>query len=1132
MNLIACRKVQLPVVADRGKTIAKMLFIMRLTIVVFLASCLQICAKTNAQNISLSEKNAPLKTVLKKISSQTEVSFFYDEALLRRANPVNVSIKNASLKDVLTMVFREQQLTYEIVGNKLVTLKEKAATVTAPVPVPTVPAPDTLITGKVVNDKGEVMEGVTVSFKTSGRSAVTNKDGVYSIESADSRDSLVFSFVGFSNITRRPVAGRVLNISMVPAITLGDDIVVVGYGTQKKVNLTGSVASVKSEEITRAPVASTINALAGRLPGLISLQSSGRPGGDQAAISIRGFGQAIWIVDGVESDFNNIDPNAIESISILKDGSASIYGARAGNGVILVTTKRGKEGKPVVTLNSSYTLQGITDLSKPTNSGRYAEMQNERFTNQGLAAPFSAEQVEKYYNGTDPQYPNTDWYKESIRTWTPQQQHNISLTGGSDKVKYFGFIGYLDQDQVWKSNGGYYRRYNIQSNIDAKVTDNLTLQFNLASVYEVRKASIRDYSTGGLWGDLWNSLPIFPSQLPDPMKYAYANGSGVGSIKLVSDYEIAGYNQNNSQNLRGNFVADYKIPGVPGLTARGFFNYQQIYRDNKNFTKPYNFYTYDVASEQYTLAGALGTQARLILEETKSRIMTGQLSLSYERNFGNDHSIRALALYEAIDYSTSSLTAGRDNYLTPAIEQLYAGDVTTSLATGSATEMGRASYVGRLNYSYKNRYLLESSLRADASAKFPSSSRWGYFPSVSLGWRVDQEPFMDQLPAFSELKIRASYGSSGLDNVGGFQYLSGYQFNGQWLLGGTTQLGLVTTGLANPNLTWETVKIYNLGIDFSLWDRKVFGTVEGFYRQLEGIPGTRVLSLPNTFGAALPQENINSQNNRGFELTLGTRGRKGALQYEVSANISWSRAKWDYYEQQVFTDPDQIRLYRLSGRWLDVAYGYKSDGLFTSQDEIDALAFNYPAGNATLRPGDIKYVDMNKDGILDWKDQQNIGLGTTPQWMGGLNINLKYKDFDLSTLFQGAFGYYSYLTLLQGNLNYSNAVYDLRWSEKNNDAGAFYPRLGGAASNNFVSDHYYRQASYVRLKNMSVGYTVSRSFLERAKIQSVRVFLAGTNLLTANSLRRFGVDPEAPSGGSSVYYPQMRTISLGVNVSF
>jgi TonB-linked SusC/RagA family outer membrane protein len=625
-------------------------------------------------------------------------------------------------------------------------------------------------------------------------------------------------------------------------------------------------------------------------------------------------------------------------------------------------------------------LQGITAMARPASSGQYAELQNEKFNNQGLTAPYTAEQVQKFYDGTDPQYPNTDWFKETIRDWSPQQQHNISVRGGNDKIRYYGFFGYLDQETVWKSNGGKYKRYNLQSNIDAKVTDNLSIQLDLSSVIEDRKYPWRTQAAGpnSLWQDLWNSLPIYPAALPDPTKYAYANGQGVGSIKLVSDYNIAGYEQTISQNLKGTFAVVYRIKPVPGLSAKAFFNYQQTYQENKNFTKPYNFYTYDVASKQYALAGAFGTQARLLLQNSTNKNKTGQLSLNYDHVFAGDHHITALALYEVIDYSTSNILAGRDNFITPVIEQLYAGAVQTAQANSSATEMGRASYVGRLNYSYKNKYLLETTLRADASAKFPPDKRWGYFPGVSLGWRLHQENFMKTITAIDELKIRGSYGSSGLDNVGNFQYLSGYQLDGQWLLGAATQVGLVSTGLANPNLTWETVKIYNLGTDFSLWNRKLFGVAEVFYRKLSGIPATRVLSLPNTFGAGLPSENLNSQNNRGFELTLGTSGTAGELKYEVSGNLSWSRSKWDHFEEQQYTDPDQIRINKLSGKWTNVQYGYRANGLFTSQDEIAGLKFNYPAGNASLRPGDIRYIDVNSDGQLDWKDQVDIGKGTVP----------------------------------------------------------------------------------------------------------------------------------------------------------
>ncbi|MGZ3874435.1 MAG: SusC/RagA family TonB-linked outer membrane protein, partial [Mucilaginibacter sp.] len=918
---------------------------MKLTFVFCMCALLHVTAATYGQNITLKVKNVPFEQLMEQLSRQSGYHFLYDENLINQGSPVTIDVKNKPLDKVLADCFADQPFTYVVKnGNVIITGKHKitAGQESAPAAI--------TVTGQVNDEKGQPMPSVTVKVKGTTLGTVTGTDGKYTISGVDNDAVLVFSFIGYAT-KEIPVTGQTLiNVSLAPQAGALADVVVVGYGTQRKATLTGAVSAVKGEELTQAPVASTINTLAGRLPGLVSQQTSGQPGADQASINIRGFGQALWIVDGVESNFNNIDPNQIESLSILKDGAASIYGARAGNGVILVTTKHGKEGKPEITFNSSYTLQGNTLMTKPVNSGQYAEITNLFYTNQGKPAPYTMEQIQKYNTGSDPAYPNTDWQKVATRNWAPQTQQNLSVRGGSDQIKYFGFFGYLNQSPMWKKNGGDYNRYNLQSNLDAKINNNLSVQLLLSAVSESNSQPVRGQSAGinTLWQDLWNSLPIYPETLPDPTKYSYANGQGVGSIALVSNEDIAGYDKVNTQNMKGTFIAVYKIPAVSGLSAKAFVNYDKTYSTDKNFSKPYSFYTYDYATQAYTLAGSLGSQAKLTYQESQSRNITGQFSLNYDHVFHNDHHISALALYEVIDYNTNYLLAGRDNFLTPAIEELYAGSVTTSIANSSASEMGRASYVGRFNYSYKDKYLLETTIRADASAKFQSNKRWGYFPSISLGWRLEQENFIKNLKGIDELKLRASYGSSGIDSVGNFQYLTGYQLNGQWLIGNNTQPGIASTGLANPNLTWERVNIYNLGTDFSFFNRKLFGTAEVFYRTLSGIPATRVLSLPNTFGAVLPAENLNSRTNRGVELSLGTSGHVGELGYQVSANVSWTRAKWKHYEEQDFTDPDQQRLYQRSGQWTDKTFGYEATGLFTSQQEIDNLKFTYPGGNAAL----------------------------------------------------------------------------------------------------------------------------------------------------------------------------------------
>lgn len=621
--------------------------------------------------------------------------------------------------------------------------------------------------------------------------------------------------------------------------------------------------------------------------------------------------------------------------------------------------------------------------------------------------------------------------------------------------------------------------------------------------------------------------------MPDPTKLSYANGGGTGGIHIISNMDIAGYENQVDQNLKGTAILNYKIKPIKGLSAKAFVNYLQDYHKSKYWRKPIEFYTYDIASEKYTLAGSLGTQAELSLGRSESRILTGQFSLNYENTFGPDHHITGLLLYELIDYSSEWLSTGRNNYLTTAIEELFAGSVETMKNNGASSEMGRASYVGRLNYTYKNKYLIESILRADASAKFPSESRWGYFPSVSIGWRLNEENFMKNISALDELKVRASFGSSGNDNIGNFQYLSGYQFSGQWLIGSETHKGLSSKGLANADLTWEKIKLYNLGSNFSFWKRKLFGEADIYYRERSGIMATKILTLPNTFGAELPPQNLNSLENHGFELVVGTSGSKGDFKYEISGNISWTNEKWIHYEEPDYVDPDQLRISKKSGNNTDIMYGYLSEGLFTSREEIDNLKFDQDGkGNTSINPGDIKYVDTNNDGKLDWKDQVEIGKGAIPHWMVGSSINLKYKNFDFSALLQGAFGYYNLVKLDHGTLMVPEEIYKLRWTESTNSADALIPRLGGSTTNTYFSDYWYRKADYLRLKTLSIGYNVPKTILTKYRIADLRLYFAGTNLITLSKVKNYGLDPESPSGLGAYYYPQQKTISFGLNISF
>lgn len=1080
---------------------------------------------SNSQNarVSIRANNTSLKEVLNAVEKQTDYLFVYNVNVDTNIKVV-VNAKNQPVKQILNNLFSTIGLSYVQEGSYIVVSSSEKDGINQQ---------RNIITGIVTDINGEPIIGANIVEKGTTNGTITDTEGKYSIDALPS-STLQITYIGYNPQNIAINNRQVINILLKEDRQAIDEVIVVGYGVQRKGNLTGSVAAIKTEKLTTAPIANVTNALAGQLPGLLAKQNSGQPGFDDSSLSIRGFDDPLIIVDGVESSFNNIDPNQIESISILKDGAASIYGARAGNGVLLVTTKRGQDQKPMITYNGSFTIQGVTDMVKPASSGQRTQMEREAYLQSGqpeAGAPWTAEAVEKFFAGNDPAYPNTDWFDYVFRKWAPQQNHNLSVRGGSSKIKYMGYFGYTDQQTMIKKNGGGYKRYNIQSNMDAAITDRINLTIDLTLTYEDRNFPLRGMGNDGyLWQDLYNTKPWYPSQLPDPTKLAWG-GIDVGSIAATSNSDLTGYNHNKKRDLRGGVSLSYDFKYVKGLKAKAFINYIDDEQYVKEFTKPIKYYTYNTATDTYNYAGNFKEKAELRERTYRGSILTQQYSFTYDNLFNDTHRVSGLALFERIDYSNNNFMAYRKDFLTPSIEQLYAGSTSGMSNDGSASEMGRASFVARINYAFKDRYLIETILRADASAKFPKDSRWGYFPGVSLGWVASQESFFKNLTFVDNLKLRGSYGQSGNDAVGNFQYLSGYAMRGTYLLGDTPVSGLYSTGLANPLLTWEKMSIYNGGIDYSFLGRKIHGSIEGFYRQRDGIPATRTRSLPSTFGSALPQENLNSLNDRGFELNLGTEGKVADFSYNVNGNISWSRSKWDHYEEPNYEDSDQRRINQLSGQWTDRVFGYSAEKLFTSQEEIDALEYTYSAlgGNHSLRPGDIKYKDLNGDGVLDWKDQKDIGMGTMPHWMYGLSMDLRYRNFDFSALFQGAFGYYT-----NASLGFETEVkYEERWTQENNNPQALIPRLGGSTSNGWTSDYYYKSTSYLRLKNASLGYNVPKKILDKVGIDLVRIYVAGTNLFTISNIRKYGIDPEAPNiGNKLMYYPQQRTFSFGLNLSF
>lgn len=1114
-NIVVCRR-----------TIKMVLMLLILTLEVPLVFG-QIRPDQVRKNIQL--KDVSVQQLVDKLGKDFKYSFFILDNKVSNTK-VTVNKNNATIVEILDEVFRNKEISYQIKAKSIIISEKKQVSKSN---IPENEQKLITIKGVILSSDKQPIAGAFVEVQDMKTKAITDIDGRFSLD-VPTKAVLIVSQMGYKmqvvNLNGQSNYEIILN-DEVHAL---EELVVVGYGTQKKGNLTGSISSLKTENLTIAPITNVTNALTGQLPGLRTKQTSGIPGADGASLSIRGFSSPLVIVDGVETKFDNIDPSQIESISILKDGAASIYGARAGNGVILVTLKRGKEGKVTVIANASQTMQNSMTLIPTGSSGQRAEWDRESHINAGLPAsqiPWKLSDIEEFYKGTNPDYLNTDWFSAAIRSWAPQQNHNVSVSGGSDKVNFYSYLGYNKQTTIARHDGGAYDRLNTQISMDAKLTDRLLLSSSFNYIGEFRDFTSMNLGHSNFYNALYDSDPKYPLNLPDPLMLSYA-GSATGNAVFVSNRSLAGYSRNNNKSLRLNSALTYDFKSIEGLKAKAFINYNSGDGYSKLFRKQPNFYSYRAATDEYIFERKSSNSNMIYLGSSTSSDITQQYSFTYDKTFGGDHRFSGMLLHERINYNNESFDTQRGNLSSEVVDQLFVGDPNSASNNGSASEMARKSYVGRLNYGYRGKYLIETIFRADASAKFPKDGRWGYFPSVSIGWVLSQEKFLANSTIVDNLKLRASAGSSGDDGIGNYQYFAGYSYDMSYILGNDIQQGLFLTGLANGQLSWERLGIYNLGLDFSLLDKKIYGTVEGFYRTRKGIPGYRVNSLPSSFGAALPLENMNSIDTRGFELELGTKGKINKFSYDISGNISWSRSKWVKFDEPEYTDLDQKRIFQNTGKWTDERWGYVSDGLFTSMEEIRDLKYSYVelGGNDGLRPGDVKYVDVNGDGRLDWRDQVEIGKGTIPNWMAGLLVNLSYANFHLNSVFQGAFGYTTYIDLETAP---TTLKYDNRWTALENSPNSLVPRPGSKnVANWWYSDYRNHNTTYLRLRSLSLGYEFNEKLLKSIKIAKLRVYVAGTNLFTLTNLSKLGVDPEAPEGTAAYYYPQQRTVSAGISLNY
>ncbi len=1001
------------------------------------------------------------------------------------------------------------------------------------------------VSGTITDENGEPLPGATIQEKGTTNGTITDFEGSYSL-SVPEDATLTVSFVGYET-KQIPLNGRAtIDVSLAPDVSALEEVVVVGYGAQEKKSLTGSVNSVNADELKEVKVPNATQLLQGRVPGVITKQSSGLPGQDNANLSIRGFGNPLVLVDNMERDLSTVDPNEIESISVLKDASAAIFGARSGNGVILITTKRGSVGKPKLSYDGSYSVQQFT--KKPaviTDAGRYAEFWTEAEENMGVNTTYTPEEIQNYKDGI-PGYESYDWYDFAIKKWTPMQQHNLSVNGGSDAITYFAGLGYTDQGSVIKSDDFFYKRYNVRSNVNAKISENFSASLDFDYTHEFQRLVPQEdgNNVNTMMRGIYKSQPMAPTSFPDTTLIPTSNLQGTHNRLYGNMFaDIGGFLDSERNIITTNFSLDYKIPGIDGLST----NFRLIYRVNElrvdQFRKAFALHQRDPDSGTYTQIGVFGANNKNLLNIRDRRFTRIKpiYQIEYKKELA-DHSINGLFIAQYIGEKTDQITAQTENLLSDELPYLNFGDPIFNRLGQFVTENGRTSFAGRLKYGYKDKYLIEGTLRFDASSFFPPETRWGTFPSVSVGWVLSEESFLQSSGLINFLKMRASYSRTGYDqNAIPYDYFTGYSVvtNPPFLFGSDQYRRLTSSSLPNTDMTWENMTIYNVGFDATILNGALLFQADAFYRKRSNVLATPISAFPSTFGAALPLENLNSSEDRGIEFMVTHRGNAGDFKYSVSGNFTFARSEWIHFEEENYDTESEIRVYKRSGTNMNRSVGYVSDGLFRSQAEID----NHPIdqdqnGNATLIPGDIKYVDINNDGVITWEDQQEIGRGTgDPDLNFGFNFMGGYKNFNLSILLQGGSMYAGNVSgLARLPFNNASTPFELHWEnrfhpEKNPEGTLPIVTLGVRDNNNRFSDFWLRDITYLRIENVRLTYTIP-DFIQNIGIDRFQIYVSGNNLHAFSNLGIYkrSFDPEA--GLTHNDYPPNRTWTIGVNVNF
>jgi TonB-linked SusC/RagA family outer membrane protein len=1092
------------------------------------------------RKVTINVVEVEVQDVLGLLGKQAKVKFTYNPQQIPIHNRVTLSVTEGKLSYVLHKVLDE--IDYKVVGRQIALKPLQNHASVTPDKTEVTTSSDGVaaltVSGTITDaNGGTALPGVNVVVKGSTLGTTADGEGHYSIEVPQGDAVLVFSFIGYATQEVLVNNQTTIDVKMVEDIQSLGEVVVVGYGTQEKKEITGAVSQINGDDVKKSQVVSMGNALAGRIAGVIVNQPNGEPGNDDAKILIRGRGtigdaSPLYVIDGVANrdtqGIARLDPNDIESISVLKDGSAAIYGAQGANGVILVTTKRGKTGKPKISYSFNEGFVNPTRLPKMMNGVEFA-----KGVNQITPGTYSDQAIADIQSGKTP---TTDWVKAVTKNHALQKRHSLSLSGGNDIVKYFLSGGTVFQNGIVKNDHTtQFRQYNFRSNIDVQITKKLGIGLDLTGRQENKNFLDVDQQT--VWSSTIQASPLIPATLPD--------GLPTGGLKENNPLAIVtspGYDRNSAAVINGTLKANYKLP-IDGLSVDGFAAYD--FRDDfrKKWVVPHVYYTLDTNGDPQPTTATNNISTNLSEYFTRFSSITLHGKIRYDKIIG-DHKISAFYAYEQNKMKTDLFSAARGIYGSTAVDQLFAGDPSNQTNDGTVpvnSYLARQNYFGRVAYSLKEKYMVQFNFRYDGSSKFASGKRFGFFPGVSAGWRISEESFLQGNPVVSNLKLKGSWGRVGNDktlkqdgtNYNDFAYLSLYNLTTPGsgiVIGGQDANGLYPGIAANGQFTWESKDVIDLGFESGFFNNKLTLDFDYFSEKRDGFLTDPHLSIPVYTGLSagnLPPLNIGKTSNKGFDATANYRTKIGEVNFSMGGNITYARNKviniaesksipsWQKIEGKPIGD--------LSSQTNDLTY--QVIGIYKTQADIDA----HPNSSISSTPviGQLMYKDIDGDGVITSNDRYRSTTTATPRLQYGVNLDAQYKGFDFSLLFQGQAQSSQFLTY-----NFSAVTNGIEYYYKNafsteNPNGT----LPSITKNMERNSLWVRNTSYLRLKSIELGYTIPRALLSKVGLQTVRVYVNGFNLLTFDHLKKDGLADPENINIQSWRYPQTKSINFGLNLT-